>query len=147
MASVSFHVRSTGLDRVLRQAVSSTDGQVREDLRRRAGNVRDEARANLRARSRNETGRIAGSIRFATRRTSETTYLAQVGSDLPEALWVERGTGRFGPHRHMIVPVHRRYMKFQVTRSKLGPRVIFATAVQGQPGKHYLRDAIDAAVR
>lgn len=138
MSSVTLHFRTTGLDKKLRAGIS---GPVRADLRERAGRVRDQAKFNLRARSKNPTGKIERSIRFATRATEDGGGVAQVGSDLDEALWVERGTGVYGPHNRPIVPTVRKRLRFNI-----GQRTLYLVSVEGQKGKHYLRDAVDAAV-
>lgn len=64
--------------------------------------------------------------------------VAHVGSDLPEAEWVEKGTGVFGPHHTPIVPVTKKVMMFQVRGAK-----VFAHQVQGQPARPFLEPALE----
>lgn len=143
MASLSYKIDLSALRSGVRVALLSSEGVVRQDLQRRCGNVRDQARANLRSRSKISSGRIASTIRFVTVATPDGAR-GQVGSDLPEAEWVERGTGVYGPHRTPIVPVRAKKLRFQQRRSG---RVLYRDSVQGQPGKHYLEDALEAAAR
>lgn len=145
MASLTFRFRTDGVNRGLRRQLLAQDGEIRADLRRRAGRVREEARRNLRDRSDVSTGDLASTIRVATA-DGPFGPVAQIGSDHPAALWVEEGTGVYGPHRSPIVPTRGRFMRFKPRRATRGGAFVFARQVKGQPGKHYLRDAIDAAV-
>ncbi len=138
MARVTFRLVTTDLDRRLRASLVGPRGAARTELQSRARRTRDRARANLRDRSARPTGEIERTIRFATRETSEG-LVAQVGSDHPRALDVERGTGIYGPHRTPIRPRHAKFLRFTPRSSA---RTVYARTVKGQPGKHYLRDAL-----
>lgn len=142
MASISFVFDEGRLQGRLRADLMVESGPVRSDLQRRAKNVRERARQLVGERSAEPTGELAGSIRFVTTRTGEDSYRAQVGSDLRKAIWVEEGTGVHGPHRTPIVPTGGQFMRF---RSRMFVGFISARSVLGQPGKHYLRDALQAA--
>lgn len=115
---------------------------AREDVQRRARNVRDQARGLINSRSVDPTGELAGTVRFRTVKIP-TGWAAQVGSDLERMLWFEEGTGVFGSHRTPIVPRTARYLRFQFRDGA----VAFVTSVKGQPGKHPLRDSLAAARR
>lgn len=102
--------------------------------------MRDKAKQLLRERSAHPTGKIESSIRYVTREAGPDTIISQVGSDLKEADYVERGTGVFGPHQQRIRVRSRGSMFFK--SPQFGD--VFADSVRGQPGKHYLRDALTA---
>lgn len=138
MASVEARLRSANFDRGLARALTAQGGEVREDFGRRVRRVRDAARSNLRRRSARSTGKIERSIRMVTGQARDGTLVGQVGSDLREAEWVERGTGIYGPHKTPIVPRRGRFMVFTPRGSQVQ---VFARSVRGQPGKHFLRDA------
>lgn len=104
--------------------------------------MRNRAQQLLRQRSEESTGEIEGTIRYVTVQKGPDQVVAQIGSDHPAAEYVERGTGLFGPHHTRIVPRHRKSLYFQ--SRKFG--AVFADSSKGQPGKHYLRDALDASI-
>lgn len=141
MASLTFVLRASDLNGRLRADLLAEGGAVRRDVQRRARNVRDEARHLAAERSRESSGALPRSIRYVTREAGGGRVAAQVGSDLPHALWTEEGTGVYGPRRTRIFP---RTAPLLVFESRSGA-VIRALSVAGQPGKHYLRDALKAA--
>lgn len=143
MASFSIVIRPSNLNGRLRASLMSEKGLVRADVQRRARRVRDRARDLLNERSAEPTGKIASSIRYTTAEPrGEGRVAAQVGSDLLEADWVERGTGVYGPHATPIVPRRAKVMVFE---SRMTGGLVWVSQVRGQPGKHYLRDALQAA--
>jgi hypothetical protein len=143
VASLTFRLLTRDLDEKLRVNLLVEDGVVRSEVQRRARNVRDRARELAEARSAHSSGALPASIRYTTAELRGTKeVVAQVGSDLEHALWVEEGTGVFGPRGTPITPRSAAFLVFE--SEEFGRRII-ASEVQGQPGKHYLRDALSAA--
>jgi hypothetical protein len=137
VASLSFVLRTDRFN------LTAEGGAVRSDTQRRARNVRDRARELARERSEESSGALPASIRYVTvEGLGEGTVVAQVGSDLRHARWVEDGTGIYGPRGRPIKPVRAKFLVFE---SRRFGRKIIASSVRGQPGKHYLRDALAAA--
>lgn len=111
------------------------------DTRRRAENTLGAARANLRARSRSGSGEVGRTLGYSLAETVQG-WAARVGSDDERARWVEEGTGLYGPHRSPIRPKAKKWMRFVSGRGA----VVFTQQTAGQPGKHFLRDAAEAAL-
>lgn len=154
MASLRMVFRED-IDGKIRQSLMLPDGIIRQDAARRARKVRDRARLLANSRSANPTGQLARSIRFTTvTPRGVDSVQAQVGSDLPHAKWTEEGTGIFGPFHTPIVPKSRKFLLFRSrsiasrrpTRNAVQGRLFLVKSVRGQPGKHYLRDSLSAAV-
>lgn len=140
MASLRFVFSEKILVDKLRVDLMVPGGIVRTDAQHRAAKVRDRARQLLRERSANPTGKIESTIRYVTEQIGPDRVVAQVGSDDPAAGYVERGTGIYGSH-HQRITVRSRGSMFFVSR-QFGD--VFADSVKGQPGKHFLRDALDS---
>lgn len=65
----------------------------------------------------------------------------RAGSPLKYMYWQHEGTGIYGPHKTPIVPVHRKFLRFEVKSGKAakGRRpVIFAKSVKGVQGDKFL---------
>lgn len=60
-----------------------------------------------------------------------------VGSPLPLARWIEKGTGVYGPHHTPIVPVTSTVLVFPGTRG-----MVFTKSAQGQPARPFLEPAL-----
>ena len=138
---MSFVLKAENLNGRLRADLMAEGGAVREDVKRRAANVRDEARRLLAERADEPSGELGRSIRYVTREAAEGSVAAQVGSDLEHAIWVEEGTGVYGPRGAEITP---RSAPLLVFRSRSGS-IIRTPSVRGQRPKRYLRDALRAA--
>jgi hypothetical protein len=123
--------------------------QVGRDMLIRGNRVRNAARRNVSK----DTGRLAGSI------TSELSQegdriVVRIGSNLEYAIYVEKGTGIYAG-RGMIRPKSGAFLAWpavnnsgQGTRRYKGGATagwVYARAVRGQPGQHYLERALDAA--
>lgn len=70
-----------------------------------------------------------------------TRITMRAGSPLKYMYWQHEGTGIYGPHKTPIVPVHRKFLRFEVKSGKLakGTRpVIFAKSVRGVPPNPWL---------
>lgn len=66
-----------------------------------------------------------------------------VGSPLPLARWIEKGTGIYGPHHTPIVPRTSRVLVFPGGRSGM----VFTTTSQGQPARPFLKQALESLRR
>ncbi len=142
MASLTMVLRANNLNGRLRETLLAPEGAVRTDVQRRARNVRDQAKALCRQRTSHSSGRLPGSIRYTTAiPRGREEVVSQVGSDEEHAIWVEKGTGVYGPRGGRIYPKRARFMRFE---SNVTGGLIFAESTRGQPGKHYLRDALPA---
>ncbi len=62
-----------------------------------------------------------------------------VGKAAPYAQWVESGTGIYGPFHAPIVP---KTAKMLVWRNRYSGNMVAARSVKGQPGQHFMRDAV-----
>lgn len=143
MASLTFVIRSNDLNGRLRVSLMAEDGVVRSEVQRRARRVKDRAQNLLAQRSSHPSGELGGSIRYTTAEAlGPDSVVAQVGSDLYYAAWVEEGTGVFGP---LHSEIRARGGDVLVFQSETLGRKIVTPSVRGQPGKHYLRDALEAA--
>jgi hypothetical protein len=63
----------------------------------------------------------------------------RVGSNEKYALWVEEGTGIYGPHHSPIIPRHTHFLVFKPKGSSV---YVFAKSVKGRPATPYLRPAL-----
>lgn len=113
----------------------NSGGPISYVLAQRAqGVLRD---ASLYAPSR--TGALRASLKASrVTRESESVLSVRVGSDLDYALWVEEGTGIYGPSR---APIEARG-KAMVFEGSYG--LVFASRVAGQRPRHFLAKALRA---
>jgi hypothetical protein len=63
-----------------------------------------------------------------------------VGRKNKKIIWVNNGTGLYGPHSHRIVPRHSKFLKFEIDGE-----IIFARSVRGQKGQFFLERGIKAS--
>lgn len=66
-----------------------------------------------------------------------------VGSPLPLARWIEKGTGVYGPHHTPIVPVRSSVLVFPGGRRG----TVFAKFAQGQHARPFLKQSLEAIHR
>lgn len=85
-----------------------------------------------------EEGLLRASVYSLVYAVRGVAVIGEVGSPLEYAIYVELGTGIYGPSGGMIRP---RRARFLVWESK-GGQVIFARQVRGQPGQHMFRDGL-----
>ncbi|MBT2226246.1 hypothetical protein [Nonomuraea sp. NEAU-A123] len=74
--------------------------------------------------------------------------ILRAGSPLQYMYWQDIGTGIYGPKRKPIVPVHRKFLRFEVksgTAAKGSRPVVFARSVKGVKPTRWLRDAFQEA--
>jgi hypothetical protein len=61
----------------------------------------------------------------------------------PYSLYVEAGTGIYGPTGRRIYPKRSKVLVFRPSGSA---RFVFAKSVRGQPGQHFMRDGLVAVI-
>lgn len=86
-----------------------------------------------------DTGRMSRTI---TRKPLKITALhvrATVSTTTGYGLFVEAGTGIYGPTGRPITPRRGRFLVFKPRGSN---HVIKVTSVRGQPGQHFMRNAL-----
>lgn len=86
-----------------------------------------------------DQGALRSSITHVSSVDTSTAKVV-VGSPLPYAEYVHRGTGIHGPHGTPIVPVTRRFLKFK-PKGQRG--YIFRRSVAGQRPQPFLADALE----
>ena len=117
------------IDRLTRDAAKDIAEHLALEIKggapKRTGNLA--AAVDMEAGARNVIG-VANSFKFEV---SVDTNRA------PYALYVEKGTGIFGPTRSPI-----RSMTGNVLVFELNGKTVFAHSVKGQRGRHFVRDAV-----
>lgn len=133
----------------LYKMLQSPVGPVYADIVRRSNRVLNQARRNCPV----DEGRLRASLgREIIRHGS--TVVGRVGTNLPYAVFIHEGTGIYagkGPIR----PVRARVLRWPVKnnsgrgrrRYRAGATAAYAYArqVKGQPGRPFLRNALEAA--
>ena len=117
-----------------------------EDLKRRATRVLNAARSNCPV----DRGTLRSSLAIEYNKGPGGIPIARIGSKLPYAIFVERGTGIYGPKG---IPIHPKKGKFLVftprnftAKGKLSKSgKVFTTSVKGMPARPYLEPALSAA--
>lgn len=128
-------------EKELRELLDGPLGGVARDLARRAINVETAAKANLTLLGAVDSGRLRSSITWELGHDSTGLY-ADVGTNVVYGLYVEVGTGLYGPRHTVIFPRRARALSW-VGRD--GKRV-FAFYVRGMRPRPYLRPALAAAL-
>lgn len=124
-----------GLDDLMRKFPTSEKVQVRIQLAlKRAGLrlVRGIGEA-LQSTSQGGTRQLMRSLQVLE---ADTTHV-KVGTNLNYGLWVNDGTGVFGPTGSPIVPVNARVLHWVGEDGD-----VFRPSVQGQPGKHFMEEGL-----
>jgi hypothetical protein len=125
--TVTFTIDQRAVDLLIEDVGTSS-------ARRAAQRTRDRARQNLAAAGRIDTGDLSRSIGYWLTRRSGRVVSFDVGSPLDYAGHQEHGT-----RGSVARPGH--YLRFKPKGSNV---FIFRKRVQGFPGAHYLRDAINS---
>lgn len=126
-------IDSTELRKMLQEA-------TKKQLTLQAIKVQTAARQNCPV----DNGTLRRSISYVITGTSPESMVARVGSNVEYALYVEEGTGIYGPKRKRIVPRTKEFLRFM---PKGAANFVFARSVKGMPGRHYLARAIQSAFR
>ncbi|MRH85995.1 hypothetical protein GFY24_00695 [Nocardia sp. SYP-A9097] len=141
MSSVQMH--RDRIDSVMQTAGGQWGDRVGREVANRA-------RANCPV----DEGRLRSSITHLVTATP-TGVIMRVGSPLAYARWRHEGTGLYGPHHALIVPVSAKALKFRQPKMQ-GPLpagvrnlptsrrpFVFAKSVRGTPGSPYLTQALE----
>lgn len=133
----------------LRVLLGSPQGDVYQDLWRRANRVLNRARQLVPV----DQGTLRASLHVEPRRTGSLPTMA-IGSNLPYALWVHEGTGVYAgggritarsggllrwPAKNNSGSGRRRY------KGGATAGYVFARSIRGMKGTPYLKDALPAA--
>lgn len=109
-----------------------------DELRVRANRVLSRARSLAPV----DKGTLRASLAVTFARSPAGEPVARIGSNLPYAIWVEQGTGIYGPSGSPITPRNGRYLVF-TPRGATKP--VFARSVRGRRATPFLTPALDAA--
>jgi len=113
------------------------NGPIKADNIQRARRVRRTARALAPT---GETGALKRSIDILdTTGARGSGWVTRVGSVLDYALWVNNGTGIYGPRHSEIQPRHAAFLQWTEDG-----RQVRARSVRGQPGRQFMEQAIEA---
>lgn len=132
MAKVTFKINSAKI----RQTLGRPNGQLARGMLRLSHKVQRRARSNLRRH--NRTGALSASL-FARVVHRGGLPIGQVGTPLKRGLWLDQGTGIYGPRHQRIVPKRAKYLRW-TTRTG---RVVFARSVKGIRPTRFLRSSLD----
>lgn len=121
------------------------------DLNVRANRVLNAARRGAPV----DTGQLRASLTITFSHAPSGEPVAQIGSNLPYAIFVIQGTGIYGPKHAPIRPKHGKFMVWPaVNNSGSGARrysggntaaYIFARQTRGMRPRPFLIEALDAA--
>ncbi len=101
-----------------------------------------------------DEGALRSSIDYTTAVDAQKAHVT-IGSPLPYAEFVHRGTGIYGPNQTPIVPTTAKALKFRweptsgggrPTKSKDKRAFYFFASVKGQPAQPFLADALRAVM-
>lgn len=132
MAKVTFKVNPLHV----RQTLAKPNGQLARGMLRLTKKVHRQARSNLRPH--NRTGALSASL-FARVIQRNGLPIGQVGTPLKRGLWLDQGTGIYGPRRQRIIPRRAKYLRW-TTRTG---RVVFARSVKGIKPTKFLRNSLN----
>lgn len=132
MATVTIKVNPLTVRRVL----GKPNGQLARGMLRLSKKVQRQARLNLRRH--NRTGALSASI-FARVVQRGDLPIGQVGTPLKRGLWLDKGTGIYGPRGRRIVPTRAKYLRW-TTRTG---QVVFASSVKGIKPTKFLRNSLN----
>jgi hypothetical protein len=90
------------------------------------------------------SGRLSRTITQDRVRATSLKTSVSVRTNTGYGLYVEEGTGIYGPKNQVIRPRRAPFLVFQ---PKGLNHVIRVRSVRGQPGQHYMRDALLAVVK
>jgi len=130
---MAVRVISTGVMALARTEVAAFTGELGRRVRRRAETTSPVA-----------SGKLRSSIAVGRVTFRGLTSSVKVSTNTGYGLYPEEGTGLYGPLGQVIRPKRAPFLVFQPRG--LG-HVIRVRSVKGQPGQHYMRDALIAAIR
>ena len=87
-----------------------------------------------------DTGKLRSGIQISPASPSGEVIQGSVFTDasVPYALWVERGTGLYGPYQTPIVPTTAKALAFE-----LGGVKVVRRSVRGMKGREYMKTAVE----
>lgn len=122
--------------------------ETQKAARRWADRVGHDVVSEAKQRCPVDEGTLRASITHVTK-VGDSSATVVVGSPLPYAEYVHRGTGIHGPYGTPIVPVTREALKFKPknpAKSKDKRGYVFAKSVKGQKAQPFLADALRAVM-
>lgn len=120
----------------LRRLTTSQSGELLRSIDRIGRRVVNQAKRNARV----DDGQGRQSIDHTVTVVGKKIIM-RAGSPIQYMYWQHEGTGIYGPYQTPIVPVKRKFLRFEVKSGKLakGKRpVIFARSVKGVQGDKFL---------
>lgn len=132
MAKVTFKVNPLKV----RQVLGKPNGELARGMLRLSKKVQRQARTNL--RSHNKTGALSASL-FARVVHRGGLPIGQVGTPLKRGLWLDQGTGIYGPRRQRIIPKRAKYLRWTTATG----RVVFARSVKGIKPTRFLSSSLN----
>lgn len=115
---------------------------MNKDMRRFAARIARRVTAEIRIRAPHFTGRLNASIHASRIKVRRYDISFTVEAKTGYSLYPEKGTGIY-VGRGYIYPKRARALVF---RGRGGSKLIFAKRVKGQPGQHFMRDGLYAAI-
>jgi HK97 gp10 family phage protein len=149
MASGVYHVFNTA---EVNRLLSSRSGGVARDALRRGYRVE----AEMKRRCPVDHGRLRGSLhtQLVSGHRSGVPFHVEVGTDVKYAIYVEKGTGLYGPKHARIYPQRGKVMVFTPRKGASGgliPRgarnVVFARSTRGMKAQPFMGVSLHAAFR
>lgn len=122
-----------------------------DDIKVRANRVLNYQRRAIKV----DTGRARASLHIEYTTAPDGSTVARIGSNLPHVLFLNTGTGIYGPRGTPIRPKNGRLLVFPaVNNSGKGPRRykngktathVFTRSVKGMKGDEFMLRSLDAA--
>jgi hypothetical protein len=136
----------------LHALLTSQQGGVARDMLRRGLHVETAAKKNLQTEPRRvDTGRLRASINTQMI-TVDGAPAVVVGTDVNYAIYVHEGTGLYGPHAKMIVPVNKKVLRWKTRGAGMAARRkagtggwTFSQKSSGMKANPFLKNALPAA--
>jgi hypothetical protein len=113
---------------------------VQRQVQELADDVAEEARALTRLRAYDE-GELLGAIEVLPNGYGRIVRMGVPPRGKPKPIWIEHGTGVYGPRRKPIVPKKAGGRLVFKVNGPGGETTVFAKSVKGRPASHIMRDA------
>lgn len=124
----------------VRKALESATKLLKKEIAKAAPKKTGDLRKLIKSLPINAIGARAGFGIF-TAKSRTIKAIMNIGTQKHrKILWVNNGTGLFGPNKKLIVPVKAKTLKF-----KIGKKVIFSKFVVGQKGQKFIQKGIKNA--
>lgn len=86
-----------------------------------------------------QTGHLRSSIQIIAPEPTSDLMSGKVYTDIGYALWVEQGTGLYGPYASPIVPTTKKALAFTI-----GGQSFVRRSVKGMKGRFYMKSALES---